>query len=232
MTKYYLNRTLLLSAVSCLFFSSLYAGQQYKQLSCVMHIHTNYSEDRTYTLKDVIDKAKKAGIDVVIPTDHDFVSVSYGVFPFQNLVKKTYSKNSIMELGPEKYLGDIEKLRRENPDMVIVMDDSLLESVDVTEGIEKNGILLINTSKTKEAIAGEIKNKNCKIYTIDASGIAKELFGKNLPNTVIVGSIAKLIPSVSYKDVVRKLKEKFDAKLSEEIVRKNIEALERGYGAF
>jgi pyruvate ferredoxin oxidoreductase gamma subunit len=81
-------------------------------------------------------------------------------------------------------------------------------------------------------IASEINNKNCKIYTIDASGIAKELFGKNLPNTVIVGSIAKLIPSVSHKDVVRKLKEKFDAKLSEEVVRKNIEALERGYGAF
>jgi pyruvate ferredoxin oxidoreductase gamma subunit len=137
---------------------------------------------------------------------------------------KTFVRLSEKEI---RLHGDVE-----NPDMVIVMDDSLLEVLDVAEGIEKNGILLINTSKTKEVIASEINNKNCKIYTIDASGIAKELFGKNLPNTVIVGSIAKLIPSVSHKDVVRKLKEKFDAKLSEEVVRKNIEALERGYGAF
>lgn len=137
---------------------------------------------------------------------------------------KTFVRLSDKEI---RLHGDVE-----NPDMVVVMDASLMGSIDVVEGIEKGGTLLINTSKSGEEIVGEIKNKNCKIYTIDASGIAKELFGKNLPNTVIVGSIAKLIPSISYKDAIKKMKEKFGTKLSQDVINKNIEALGRGYDAF
>lgn len=137
---------------------------------------------------------------------------------------KTFVRLSDKEI---RLHGDVE-----NPDMVVVMDPSLLASIDVAEGIEKDGILLINTPKSKEEIASEIKNKNCKIYVVDATGVAKELFGKNLPNTVIIGSIAKLIPSISYKDAINKMKEKFGAKLSQDIINKNIEALERGYDAF
>jgi len=122
--------------------------------------------------------------------------------------------------------GDVER-----PDMVVVMDASLLPSVDVADGIGKGGILLVNTPKSEKEIAFEIKNKNCQIHTIDASGIAKELLGKNLPNTVMVGAIAKLYPEIPFKEVANKLQDKFGAKLAQEMIDKNLEALERGYEA-
>jgi len=120
--------------------------------------------------------------------------------------------------------GDVEK-----PDMVIVMDASLLASVNVTDGMEKGGILIVNTPKSSKEIAAEIKDKSCSVHTIDATGIAKELLGKNLPNTVIVGAVAKLYPDLSLKEVASKLQDKFDAKLTQEMLEKNLEALQRGY---
>ena len=137
---------------------------------------------------------------------------------------KTFVRLSEKEI---RLHGDVQQ-----PDMVVVMDASLLAAIDVTEGMESGGILLVNTPKTAEEIAGMVSNKKCEIHTIDATGIAKELLGKNLPNTVMVGSIAKFIPSISYKEVMKKIKEKFDVKISAEMVKKNLEALERGYEAF
>ncbi|MFA7169495.1 MAG: 2-oxoacid:acceptor oxidoreductase family protein [Candidatus Paceibacterota bacterium] len=123
--------------------------------------------------------------------------------------------------------GDVE-----NPDMVVVLDASLLANIDVTEGMGRGGILLINSPKSEEEISKEIKNRNFKIYTVDASAIAKELFGKNLPNTVIIGAIAKLFPEISLKEAANKLKDKFDTKLSKEVIDKNLDALKMGYEVF
>lgn len=120
--------------------------------------------------------------------------------------------------------GDVE-----SPDMVVVMDATLLSSVDVAAGIEKDGVLLVNTPKSEKEIASLVTSKNCKIYTIDASGISKEVLGKNLPNTVMVGAMAKLYSSIPYKEVVNQLQKKFGAKLTQEMIDKNLEALQRGY---
>lgn len=137
---------------------------------------------------------------------------------------KTFLRLSSKEI---RLHGDVER-----PDMVVVMDASLLASVDVAEGIEKGGLLLVNTPKTDREIAPLIKDKRCRILTIDATGIAKELLGKSLPNTVMVGAMAKLYPAISYKAVVGKLQDKFDVKLSREMIDKNLEALRRGYEYF
>ena len=134
---------------------------------------------------------------------------------------KTFVRLSDREI---RLHGDVER-----PDMAVVMDASLLLSVDVADGIEKGGILLVNTPKSEKDIAVHIKNKNCEIYTLDASGIARELLGKDLPNTVIVGAIAKLYSKIPYKEVADQLQNKFGAKLTREMIDKNLEALQRGY---
>ncbi|MFA6896756.1 MAG: 2-oxoacid:acceptor oxidoreductase family protein [Patescibacteria group bacterium] len=134
---------------------------------------------------------------------------------------KTFVRLSDQEI---RLHGDVER-----PDMAVVMDASLLLSVDVADGIEKDGILLVNTPKSEKEIAIHITNKNCKIYTLDASGIAKELLGKDLPNTVIVGAIAKLYSKIPYKEVANQLQNKFGAKMTREMIDKNLEALQRGY---
>jgi pyruvate ferredoxin oxidoreductase gamma subunit len=134
---------------------------------------------------------------------------------------KTFVRLSLEEI---RLHGDVE-----NPDMVVVMDPSLIGPVDVAEGLAKRGIVLVNTNKSAAEIADRLGNKKLEVSVVDASGIAKELFGKDLPNTVIVGAMMRLIPSINRQHVINKLKEKFDAKLTEELVIKNIEALRRGH---
>ncbi len=136
---------------------------------------------------------------------------------------KTFVRLSEKEI---RLHGDVER-----PDMVVVMDASLLQSVDVSDGMEEGGVLLINTGKKEKEILPLIKNKKCEIRLIDASGISKEFLGKNLPNTVMAGAIARLYPAIPFREVKKQLQGKFDAKLTKEMVEKNLEALERGYTA-
>lgn len=156
-------------------------------------------------------------------------------------IKQNKFAQAFAEYGPERTGAPMKTFVRlsekeirlhgdvECPDMVIVMDDSLLGSINVAEGLEKGGILLMNTSKSEKEIAKELDGRGFYVHVIDASGIARELLGKNLPNTVIVGAVAKLVPSISKKDVITTMKGKLGAKLPEEVVQKNLEALEKGY---
>ena len=69
------------------------------------------------------------------------------------------------------------------PDYVVVVDDTLLESVNVTAGLKETGAIIINTTKNVEDIKSLLKGYNGKIYTIDARKISEEALGKYFPNT-------------------------------------------------
>jgi pyruvate ferredoxin oxidoreductase gamma subunit len=116
-----------------------------------------------------------------------------------------------------------------NPDVLIIQDASLLGSVDVAHGAGKKTLMIINTSKTKEQIKNfKINLPEKNIYLIDATKIALEIIGKNLANTVILGAFAKTTGLVSFKSLEKAIKEKFGEK-GEEIVKKNIKAIETAY---
>lgn len=117
----------------------------------------------------------------------------------------------------------------ESPDMVVVLDPSLLLNVDVADGLASGGIVVINTCDSAENIKSKLSKKNCKVYTIDAKGIAMRIIGRDLPNTAIMGAIMKLVPLIPYKHAIEETREMFKRKLTEEMVEKNIEALEEGY---
>ena len=67
------------------------------------------------------------------------------------------------------------------PDYVVVVDDTLLESVDVTAGLKESGAIVINTTKGKEEIEKLLPNYKGSIYTIDARKISIEALGKYFP---------------------------------------------------
>ena len=69
------------------------------------------------------------------------------------------------------------------PDFVVVVDDTLLETVPVTEGLKESGAIIINTTKTPEYLKKVLKNYKGNIYTIDARKISIETLGKYFPNT-------------------------------------------------
>lgn len=115
------------------------------------------------------------------------------------------------------------------PDMVVVLDPSLLLNVDVTEGLADGGIVIVNTCEDIKSLKKKLSKKNCKIYTVDAKGIAMRIIGRDLPNTAIMGAIIKLVPLIPYEHAIEETREKFEKKLSEDLVEKNVEALREGY---
>ena len=78
------------------------------------------------------------------------------------------------------------------PDYVVVVDDTLLESVPVTDGLKETGAIIINTTKSPEIIKKSLNNYNGSIYTIDARKISIETLGKYFPNTPMLAAIVKV----------------------------------------
>ena len=70
------------------------------------------------------------------------------------------------------------------PDYVVVVDDTLLESVDVTAGLKKEGAIVINTTKTPDEVRSLLKGYEGKVCTIDAKTISIDTLGKYFPNTL------------------------------------------------
>lgn len=115
------------------------------------------------------------------------------------------------------------------PDYVVVVDDTLLTSVDVTAGLKEDGAIVINSTKSPEEIRPLLRGYKGKICTIDARTISIDTLGKYFPNTPMLGAIVKVSEVVNeeefLKDMVEGFKEKFKHK--PEVVEGNINALER-----
>lgn len=113
------------------------------------------------------------------------------------------------------------------PDYVVVVDDSLLDSINVTEGLKKDGAIIINTTKSKEEIYKKIPNYN-NIYTIDAKKISIEALGKYFPNTPMLAAIVKVSKIMEEEAFLKNMKQSFNHKFSKkpEVIDGNMKALE------
>lgn len=112
-----------------------------------------------------------------------------------------------------------------NPDYVIVLAPKLREVVDVTEGLKKDGAIIINTRKRPE----ETGLKDWRVATVDATGVALELdllvAGLPVVNTSILGAFAKATGEVKLESVLRVVKETWSGGIGE----KNAKATELAY---
>ena len=117
-----------------------------------------------------------------------------------------------------------------HPDLVMVIDSTLVESIDVTEGLTKDGILMVNTPKSAEEIKKETGFKG-KIYTLDATKISINTVGKNLPNTPMLGAFAKVANIIGIDDIKNSINKKFLKKLGEEKTNATIKGVELAYEA-
>jgi pyruvate ferredoxin oxidoreductase gamma subunit len=116
-----------------------------------------------------------------------------------------------------------------HPDIVAVLDNTLLESVDVLEGISSGGTILINTPDSAESIKSKLKADDVKIYTVDATKIAMETTGKPFPNTPMLGALAKATGIIGKEGLIKEIKHKFLVKLGEKLTEANVQALNRAY---
>ena len=118
------------------------------------------------------------------------------------------------------------------PDVVIVLDPTLIESTDVIEGVPDNGVIIVNTEKTPAEIKKELGVAGgIKVFAVDASKIAIETIGRDIPNTPLLGALIKATGVLDFKrmldDTKKKLEKKFKSK--PEVIEGNIKAIERAY---
>lgn len=115
------------------------------------------------------------------------------------------------------------------PDFVVVIDDSLLDSVDVTSGLKKDGAIIVNTKMEPEEVRTLLKGYGGKIYAIDAKTISLECLGKYFPNTPTLAAVIKvsgIMPEEMFiKDSEESLRHKFAHK--PEVIDGNILAIKR-----
>lgn len=118
-----------------------------------------------------------------------------------------------------------------NPQVVSVVDATLLDSINVSDGSTKDAIFVVNTSKDPKEIRAKLKaQQGQKVFTIDASKIAMDCIGRSLPNAPMLGAICKVTSLVSLEHLLEDVRKSFGKKFSQKIIDGNIEATKRGYG--
>lgn len=102
------------------------------------------------------------------------------------------------------------------PDYVVVVDETLLHTVDVTGGIKKGGAILINTERNSEEVMPELNGYDGRVYTINAREICDRTLGKYFPNTPMLAAIVKITgivePERFLEEMEKSLQHKFAKK--------------------
>jgi len=151
------------------------------------------------------------------------------------------------EYGPERMGAPVQSFNRiddapitlhcgvTSPNVVVVLDPTLMDVLDLTHGLTQNGAMIINTNSTAQEMRQKLGISFGKVYTVDATTISRECIGRAIPNTPMMGALVKVIGSLGLKlnidevvaDTEIKLKKKFQHK--PEVIEGNLNCLRRAY---
>jgi len=146
------------------------------------------------------------------------------------------------EYGPERMGAPVRAYNRidnkpirlycqiKKPGIVVVLDETLLDVVDPADGLREEGTVLINTKKDAKEIR-RIFNLGPaqKVYTVNATQIAIETIGRNIPNTVMMGALIKITGIISLEGFEKNFRKKFERKYAGHIIEANLRAIKRAY---
>ncbi|OFV81285.1 MAG: ketoisovalerate oxidoreductase [Acidobacteria bacterium RBG_16_64_8] len=97
----------------------------------------------------------------------------------------------------------------EHPDVVVVLDDSILRDIDVAAGIKPGGVLVINTPKGRAAYHGN----HVRLATADVTHLAEQAgLKRGIVNTGMIGALAKAVPIVPLSALLRAIEGEFNGK--------------------
>ena len=147
------------------------------------------------------------------------------------------------EYGPERMGAPITAYNRisdtvirahssiDDPQFVVVVDESLLESVDVTAGLKEDGAILINTERSKEEILPHLKGYKGEVHIIDARKVSMAALGKYFPNTPLLAAIVKVANIMDKEVFLKEMKASFQHKFASkpEVIDGNMKALEMAF---
>jgi pyruvate ferredoxin oxidoreductase gamma subunit len=116
------------------------------------------------------------------------------------------------------------------PDVVTVVDATLLDSINIAEGAKEHTVFVINTAKDPKEIRAKLQaGPKQRVITVDATKIAIDCFGRPMPNSPMLGAVCKATNLISLEHLLDDVKKSFGKKFSQKIIDGNIEATKRGY---
>jgi len=115
----------------------------------------------------------------------------------------------------------------QRPGIVLVLDPTLLEAVDVAEGLKEDGVLVVNTDESPASVRQVVGFHTGKVFTVDATKIALETLGREITNTPMLGALVKATGILTVDDLVAQTRKQFGDKFGQEIVDRNVEAIRR-----
>ena len=145
------------------------------------------------------------------------------------------------EYGPERMGAPIRGFTRvsdqairvhcaiERPDVVVVMDDTLMGLPDVTQGVDDATTFVINTTLAPAEMRERLGTSAGVIYCVDATKISIDELGRPMPNTPMVGALVKATGCISIDALKEDIERRFIKKFGERVVRGNIRAIQRAY---
>ncbi|AZR74404.1 pyruvate synthase [Anoxybacter fermentans] len=118
----------------------------------------------------------------------------------------------------------------ETPDLVVVLDSTLIGAIDVVEGLKEDGKIIINTDLEPEKMKEKI-GFNGELYTIDANKISEEELGRAFPNTPLLGAVVKVTSLFTEDEFVKLIRKEFEKKFAHkpEVIDGNINCIRRAF---
>lgn len=144
---------------------------------------------------------------------------------------------SFPEFGPERMGAPVRAFTRiderpislhcniYSPDVIVVLDPTLLGVVDVREGLRRGGIALFNTRKSPGDLSKALRLEDFTVLTVPATDIAMKVMGRPIANTAMLGALIKATGAVALGSVIKATRERFPGRVGE----LNSEVIERSY---
>ena len=117
------------------------------------------------------------------------------------------------------------------PDIIVVVDETLISGVDVCAGVKPGGSIVVNSNRNPELISAEFNGFNGKIFAVDAADISIRNLGKNLPNTPLLSVVAKLTGVIDETEFFKVMEKAFQEKFASkpEVAAGNMTALREAW---
>ncbi len=147
------------------------------------------------------------------------------------------------EYGPERMGAPITAYNRisdvrcsihcniEEPDYVVVVDETLLDTVDVTRGLTPGGAVIVNTAGGPETIREKLRGWNGRVCTINARKVSEETLGRYFPNSPMLAAAVKVSGVLEKERFMTDMQESFHHKFAgkPQVVAGNMAALAQAW---
>lgn len=144
---------------------------------------------------------------------------------------------SFPEFGPERMgapLASYTRISNEpirlhcsiyNPNLVVVLDPTLLRSVDVLAGLTEEGTIVVNTQENPQTLKEKLKITSQKVWTVPATDIAIKILNAPITNTAVLGAATRASSLVNLESIEKAVRERF----REELAERNIAVIRNAY---